>query len=87
MGDDKRMNKIVWKTKVNSRNFISDFGADLKNIIGGKLRAYEVMIDKAIEEASSELTKEYPNVQDIKFQITEFSNKSVAVIVYGRVEC
>lgn len=81
------MNKIVWVTKVNSRNFVSDFGASIKNIVGGRLRTYELMIDKAIKEATDELTILYPDVEDIKFQITEFSNSSIAVIVYGVIKC
>lgn len=81
------ISKVVWKTKVNSRNFISDFGANLKNIIGGRLRTYERMIDESIKQATDELQAEYPTVQDIKIQISEFSNKSVLVTVYGVVKC
>jgi len=77
--------KIVWKTKVNSRNFVSDFGANIQNIIGGRLKTYESMIDLSIKEATDELIKENPKVTDIKMQITEFANASIAVIVYGVV--
>ena len=78
--------KIVWKTKVISRNFISDFGANLKNIIGGRLKTYEKMVDLAIKEATDELLSEYPSVENIKMQITEFSNSSICCTVYGEVK-
>ena len=80
------MVKIVWKSKVFSRNFVSDFGAILKNIIGGRLKTYEKMLDRAITEATSELTEEYPQVKNVKMQITEFQNASIAVTVYGEVK-
>ena len=79
------MTRLVWITKVNSRNFISDFGSELKNIVGGRLKAYESMIDSGIKQASEELYAKYPQVQNVKFQITEFGNRSVAVIIYGDI--
>lgn len=77
--------KIVWKTKVNSINFVSDFTANIRNIIGGRMKSYEKMVDVAIKQATDELIKENPKVSDIKMQITEFSNASIAVTVYGVV--
>lgn len=75
--------QLVWVTKVNSRNFVSDFGASLKNIIGGKLRSYESLVNETIKEASAELFEKHPDAEDIKMQITEFGNKSVSVTLYG----
>jgi uncharacterized protein YbjQ (UPF0145 family) len=81
------MKKIVWVTRVSSRNYISDFGASFKNIIGGRLKTYEKMIDEGIKEATEELISKYPDAEDIKFQINEFSNQAISIIVYGRAEC
>jgi uncharacterized protein YbjQ (UPF0145 family) len=78
--------KFVYKTKIYSRNFVSDFGAGLKNIIGGRLRTYEKMLNKAIDEATSELIQENPQVKDIKLQITEFQNASISITAYGVVD-
>lgn len=75
--------KIVWATKVVSRNFISDFGAKLKNIIGGRLKTYEKMQNMAIKEATDELLTNYPGVTEVKMQITEFANASLSITVYG----
>lgn len=78
--------RIVWKTRVYSRNFVSDFGADLKNIVGGRLWTYERMIDVAVKECSDELLAEHPLVRDVTMQLSEFTNKSVAVVLYGVVD-
>jgi len=76
---------IVWKTKVYSRNFVSDFGASLKNIIGGRLKTYEKMLDKGIKECTDELLAEHPSVKNVRMQITEFQNASILVTVYGEL--
>ncbi len=77
--------KMVFKTRVISRNFVSDFGASLKNIIGGRLKTYEKMLNTAIEEVQGDLLKEHPQATNIKMQITEFQNASIAVVVYGEI--
>ena len=83
VGEDKMTTKIVWVSKVQSRNFVSDFIAGLKNIIGGRLKTYERMLDLAVKEATEELTTKYPDVTGVTMQITEFHNASIAVTVYG----
>ena len=79
------MKKIVFVSKVNSRNFVDDFGADLKNIIGGRLKTYEICINEALTEAAEELYKKYPTVENVKIQVSEFSNKSILVVMYGEI--
>lgn len=80
------MAKIVHNTKVYSRNFVEDFTSNLKNIIGGRLKAYERMVEKAVEECSKELYEEHPTLKDFRMQITEFHNASISVTCYGIVE-
>jgi uncharacterized protein YbjQ (UPF0145 family) len=79
------MQKIVFVSKVNSRNFVDDFRADLKNIIGGRLKTYEICVNEALNQAIEELYNKYPLVANVKIQISEFSNKSILVVVYGDV--
>lgn len=76
---------IVYKNVVQSRNFVSDFGATIKNIVGGRLKTYEKMLDEGIAEALKKLYDEYPAVRDVKMQITEFKNASICITVYGEV--
>jgi len=78
--------KIVWETNFISRNFVNDFGASLKNIIGGRLRTYENMLNQSIKEVTDSLTQKYPAVEDIKMQVTEFKNASICVVVYGVIK-
>jgi uncharacterized protein YbjQ (UPF0145 family) len=41
--------RTVFKNIVQSRNFVSDFGATIKNIVGGRLKTYEKMMDEEID--------------------------------------
>jgi len=77
---------IVFKNIVQSRNFVSDFGATIKNIIGGRLKTYEKMMNEGVTEAITQLETEYPGVHDIRMQITEFKNASICITVYGVVD-
>lgn len=74
---------MVYAVRVISKNFVSDFGANLKNIIGGRLISYEKMLKHSIDECNREIQTNYPNIKNTKLQITEFSNASIAVAVYG----
>ena len=79
--------RCVYSIRVFSRNFIDDFGADLKNIVGGRLGTYERMLKLAFKEVTDELyEKNGSDVRNVKFEVTEFGNKSMAVIAYGEVE-
>lgn len=78
---------FIRKVRVVSRNFVSDFGANIINIIGGRLKTYEEMIKEGIDETVLELQKENTEVRNIKLQVTEFSNSSIAIIAYGEIEC
>lgn len=77
---------IVFKNVVQSRNFVSDFGATIKNIIGGRLKTYEKMLDEGIADAIKQLETEYLGVYNIHMQITEFKNASICITVYGVVD-
>lgn len=78
--------KIVWVTRVISRNFVSDFFSQLKNIIGGRLKNYEKMIDETLKEITDEFHRTYPQAKDIRVEFTEFSNQALAIIVHGVIK-
>ena len=77
------MEKIVWKTKVISRNFMTDFISNAKNIIGGQLKSYEKMIDRTLESVTEEFYKEYSQAKDIRIEFTEFTGGAMAITVHG----
>jgi uncharacterized protein YbjQ (UPF0145 family) len=81
------MTKIpVYAVRVLSRNFVDDFGAELKNIIGGRLKTYEVMLSEGIKECLGELHEKHgDNLSEVKIEISQLTNGSLALIVYGIV--
>ena len=83
----EEMKKLVSITRVYSRNFVSDFTQELKNIVGGRLKSYELMIEKGIEKCQEEFYKKYPTAQNAKLQVNEFGNKAISIVIYGEIEC
>ena len=46
---------LVSAHSVQSKSLFSDFGSSLKSIVGGKLRAYEKMIEAAKQQALEQI--------------------------------
>jgi len=80
------MEKIVWVTKVISRNFMSDFIANAINILGGRLKTYEKMLDLSLNSSVEEFYKKYPGAKQIRIEFTEFTNGALAIMVHGVIE-
>ncbi len=78
--------KLVYVCRVFSANFVRDFIASLKNIIGGRLKTYEKILEKAINETKDEFKKKYPKAKNFKMQVTEFHDASIAVVIYGELD-
>jgi len=79
------MEQIVWVTKVVSRNVVSDFLSNLKNIVGGRLKSYERMIDNQLKEVTKEFHHKYPESKEVRIEFTEFTQGALAIIVHGVV--
>ena len=78
--------RTVFKVRVVTKNIISDLFAKWRSIIGGRVKAYEMVIQQALDEAFEELKKEYPNVKNVRFGTTEMIADGAEIIVYGEVE-
>ena len=78
--------KIVWVSKVVSRNFMSDFMSNVKNILGGRLKSYEKMLDKGLSDAQEEFAEKYPTAVDVRMEISEFTNGAMAIIIHGVIK-
>ncbi len=76
-------NKTVCHSVVYSRNFISDWIMGLKNILGGRLKGYEDMLNTGTKTAIQEFNNKYPKAKNIRMQITEFRDASICISVYG----
>ena len=80
------MEKIVWITRIISRNFMSDFLANAKNILGGRLKNYEKMLNNSLKTVVDEFYEKYPKARQVRIEFTEFTQGALAVIVHGVVE-
>lgn len=76
-----KMKKIRKAVRVYSKNFVDDFFMNVKNLVGGRLTAYEEMINKGIEECMEELS-EY-NLKNLKIDTDELAKEAVMILVYG----
>lgn len=80
----KKNNEHVFVTQVHSKDFITDLGQQIKNIVGGRLRAYEQLVEKAIRETKEEFKTKYPNGKIETVRFTELTNAAVLVVVEGK---
>ena len=76
----------VFITRVISKNFITDFVQQMRNIVGGRMKSYEKMLDVEIKDAFEELYKVYPSVFNTNFRIQQFTQGAMAIIVYGDLD-
>ena len=70
-------------TKVVSRNFFMDFWANLQNLVGSNLKAYERMVDKAFEQIEDELTDRELDLEWYRHEVSQLTNGAVIVVLYG----
>lgn len=78
--------KTVFKVRVVTKDVISDLFARWRSIIGGRVKAYEKVIQEALEDAYNELKSEHPNVKNVRFGTTEMISDGAEIVVYGEVE-
>ena len=57
-GHDYEVIGEVFGVTTQSRNLISDFGAGLKNIVGGEIKGYTKMLQTSREKAIQRMTDE-----------------------------
>lgn len=73
------MTKIVFTSRVMTRHFIKDFIGELNNMLGRRIKTYEQMINEAITDC----LKELGDIKSPKIELTEMTNGSIVVLVYG----
>lgn len=79
------MTKTVFKVRVITKDVLTDTFARFKSIIGGRIKAYEKVIQTALEDAYHELLLEFPNVKNVMFGTTEMISDGAEIVVYGEV--
>jgi len=75
--------ELVWVNRVYSKNFVTDFFQNMKNIIGGRLKAYEGMMNDAIEDCWKEFKQRYPEAKNLKVDTEQLVHGTVMVTITG----
>ncbi|MBU3852099.1 MAG: heavy metal-binding domain-containing protein [Candidatus Paralactobacillus gallistercoris] len=78
----------VFGVTTQSKNIMSNWGANLKNIIGGEIKAYTNMLYKAREKAIERLRSEAADVNAdavvmMRFDSGAISGDMQSVVAYG----
>lgn len=79
---------LVSGSTIQSKNFISDFGQSLKSIIGGELKSYTDMMNKARQEATERMVKQANDlgadaIIGVRFATSAIMNQAAEILVYG----
>ena len=79
---------IVSGSTIQSKNMFSDLGQGLKGIVGGELKAYTDMMEKAREKATQRMIKQAENmnadaVVGVRYATSAIMAQAAEVLVYG----
>ena len=79
---------IVTGSTIQSKNFVSDFGQGLKSIIGGELKSYTNMMEKARAEATRRMMEQAVNmgadaIIGVRYTTSAIMAQAAEVLVYG----
>lgn len=82
----KRMNKLVWVNRVYTKDFITDFFQDIRNIVGGRQKMYEQMINNAIQDCWDEFHKQYPHATNFRVDTEHMKDGAVMITITGEMK-
>ncbi|MBR4014973.1 MAG: YbjQ family protein [Anaerotignum sp.] len=87
-GKELEMLRIVNGSTIQSKNIGRDFGAGLKSIVGGELKAYTEMMEEAREIAMQRLVQNAEKlgadaVVNIRYSTSAIMAGAAEVMVYG----
>ena len=79
---------VVNGSTIQSKNFVSDFGQGLKSIIGGELKSYTNMMEKARAEATRRMMEQAVNmgadaIIGVRYTTSAIMAQAAEVLVYG----
>ena len=79
---------VVQGSTVQAKNAIRDIGASLKNLIGGELRSYTDLINRAREEAINRMKQEAEAmganaVLNVRFATSTITRGAAELLAYG----
>lgn len=77
------MTELVWVTRIYSKNFITDFFQNLKNIVGGRLKGYEKMVDECLKDVWIEFKRKYNGAKNLRVDLEHLTTGSILITITG----
>ena len=79
---------IVTGSTIQSKNFVSDFGQGLKSIVGGDLKSYTAMMEKARTMATNRMIDQAIKMDadanvGVRYATSAIMAQAAEVLVYG----
>ena len=79
---------IVSGSTIQSKNFVSDFGQGLKSIVGGELKSYTTMMEKARNQATQRMVDQAVKmgadaIIGVRYTTSSIMAQAAEVLVYG----
>ena len=86
--DEVEIGELLVSVSVTAANVVNDIRENIRNLIGGRMKHYETLIERTIEAALSDLeakakAKGYDGVVGVKVSHPTVVDGGVEVIVYG----
>ena len=87
-GDNYEELGIVTGSTIQSKNFVSDFGQGLKSIVGGELKSYTAMMEKARKKATDRMIEQATKmgadaIIGVRYATSAIMAQAAEVLVYG----
>ncbi len=79
---------IVSGSTIHSKNFMSDLGQGLKSIVGGELKSYTEMMEKARSQATERMIAQAQllgadAIIGVRYATSAIMSQAAEVLVYG----
>ena len=79
---------VVTGNTIQSKNFVSDFGQGLKSIVGGELKSYTGMMEKAREKATQRMIDQAVQmgadaIIGVRYTTNSIMAQAAEVLVFG----
>lgn len=79
----KKQQKDFILTRVVTRDIIRDSFAGIRNLFGLRLRTYESMLNKSINELLKEMRFRYKDIKWYRISVNPLVNGSAMINIYG----
>ncbi len=85
---DTELGELLTVCTVGAANVVKDIRENVRNLVGGEMKHYEVLIDKTLERALKKLERKatergYDGVLGVKIVSPKVVEGGVEIIVYG----